>query len=224
VQAVLVQGEKIARECLEKSILNCLESDPTVTLTLDPLSAQPDSEAEVGSMGSTDVHSSVLDRLEREHPDGLTSAAILDFFSSLGIRFSEAALRKWVQLGLLPRSVRVGRKGKHSGSQGMYPATILRQILRIKEMMADDLTIEQIQREVLFVRGDIEELERSLGRIFLTLDDALRQVRSETLGHAIGQEVAEARELAARLVRKLETIEARLMSKAAGRTADAATG
>ena len=44
--------------------------------------------------------------------------------------------------------------GKHQGSQGMYPAAVIRHILRIKEMMADDLTIEQIQREFLFVRGD----------------------------------------------------------------------
>ena len=35
------------------------------------------------------------------------------------MKFSEATLRKYVQLGLLPRSVRVGRKGKHQGSQGI---------------------------------------------------------------------------------------------------------
>src|SRR5262245_57386220 len=104
----------------------------------------------------------VLDRLERDHPQGVTSAEILDSFASHDIKFSEATLRKYVQLGLLPRSVRVGRKGKHQGSQGLYPAGVVRQIQSIKEMMAEDYTIEEIQREFLFVRGDIEDLERTL--------------------------------------------------------------
>src|SRR5246127_912454 len=98
-----------------------------------------------------------LDEIERAWPDGMTSRQIVDVFETRGIRFSEATLRKYVQLGLLPRSVRVGRKGKHRGSCGLYPANVVRQIVRIKEMMADDLTIEQIQKEFLFVRGDIEE-------------------------------------------------------------------
>ena len=37
----------------------------------------------------------------------------------------------------------------------MYPAAVLRQIKRIKEMMALD-TIDEIQREFLFARGFIE--------------------------------------------------------------------
>ena len=78
-----------------------------------------------GLMGEVDIDKAVLERIERDHPAGMSSAAILDLLSSLGVRFSEATLRKWVQLGLLPRSVRVGRKGKHSGSQGMYPTPIV---------------------------------------------------------------------------------------------------
>ncbi len=104
-----------------------------------------------------------LTDLEQKHEAGFTSVEILRILEEHGVKFSEATLRKYVQLGLLPRSIRVGRKGKHQGSQGMYPAAVLRQVLRIKEMMADDLTIEQIQREFLFVRGDIEELERVIG-------------------------------------------------------------
>ncbi|MBI5531080.1 MAG: hypothetical protein HY898_00090 [Deltaproteobacteria bacterium] len=171
-------------------------------------------------MGEADIHSSVLDRIESEHADGLTSQGILDILASLGVRFSEATLRKWVQLGLLPRSVRVGRKGKHSGSQGMYPATILRQILRIKEMMAKDLTIDQIQREVLFVRADIEEFERSLSRIFLVLEQAREKLHSETLGFSISQDIGVARSLADELVRKLSDIEARLISRASASSVD----
>ena len=59
------------------------------------------------------ISDDALDRIEREHEQAISSADILDIFASHGIKFSEATLRKYVQLGLLPRSVRVGRKGKH---------------------------------------------------------------------------------------------------------------
>ncbi|WP_433936869.1 MerR family transcriptional regulator [Sorangium cellulosum] len=156
----------------------------------------------------------VLDRIEREHAQGITSSDILELFATHGIKFSEATLRKYVQLGLLPRSVRVGRKGKHQGSQGMYPATVVRQIQRIKEMMAQDYTIEEIQREFLFVRGDIEELERTMTKVFNALRDAAKERRSETSGRAIAQDLASAETLARELVAKLSLIEERLMAQA----------
>lgn len=154
-----------------------------------------------------------LDRIERDHGGGLSSSAILAVFASHGIKFSEATLRKYVQLGLLPRSVRVGRKGKHTGSQGLYPASVVRQIQRIKEMMAHSYTIEQIQKEFLFVRGDIEELERTLARIFDVLRDAARDNRSDTIARAVTGELAGAEAQARDLVEKLEGIEQRLTAQ-----------
>ncbi|XXX81967.1 MerR family transcriptional regulator [Sorangium sp. So ce134] len=156
----------------------------------------------------------MLDRIEREHAQGITSSDILELFAAHGIKFSEATLRKYVQLGLLPRSVRVGRKGKHQGSQGMYPATVVRQIQRIKEMMAQDYTIEEIQREFLFVRGDIEELERTMAKVFSALREAAKERRSETSGRAIAQDLSSAETLARELVAKLSLIEERLMAQA----------
>ena len=156
-----------------------------------------------------------LQQLEAEHTDGLSSAEILALLDAHGVRFSEATLRKYVQIGLLPRSVRVGRKGKHQGSQGMYPATVVRQILRIKEMMADDLTIEQIQTEFLFVRGDIEQLERVLEKIWTTLESSAKaRAKEGPAGRAISQEISGAKALARDLIRKLESIEARLTARA----------
>ena len=154
-----------------------------------------------------------LVELERKHEAGFSSAEILRLLEEHGIKFSEATLRKYVQLGLLPRSVRVGKKGKHQGSQGMYPAPVIRQILRIKEMMADDLTIEQIQREFLFVRGDIEELERLVARIFDNLGRATKE-RAQSGGRPLTNDLAGARTLARELVHKLEAIEARLTARA----------
>lgn len=73
-----------------------------------------------------------LRELERTRPDGLTSAEILDLLATSGMSFSEATLRKYVQIGLLPRSVRVGQKGKHLGSRGLYPTEVVRRIALIK--------------------------------------------------------------------------------------------
>jgi hypothetical protein len=156
-----------------------------------------------------------LSRFEREHADGTSSLELLVFLEEHGIKFSEATLRKYVQLGLLPRSVRVGRKGKHTGSQGMYPANVVRQILRIREMMAGDLTIEQIQREFLFVRGEIEELERVLDRIFDNLGDVIDQKRrAGTADRGVVRDIAVARAFANDLLHKLTDIEARLTARA----------
>jgi hypothetical protein len=136
------------------------------------------------------------------------------------VKFGEATLRKWVQLGLLPRSVRVGRKGKHSGSQGMYPASIVRQILQIKELLGGGLTIEQVQSDVLFVRGDLEELQRAMGRVFRALDAAIDKFESQTLRYAVAQDLSIARALAEQLVDRLAQVETRLIQRAAlGRSA-----
>ena len=97
-----------------------------------------------------------LDEIERSWPDGMTSRQIVDVFETRGIRFSEATLRKYVQLGLLPRSVRVGRKGKHRGSCGLYPSHVIRRVNVVKGMMAQDRTIEEIQRSFARFKDDIE--------------------------------------------------------------------
>ncbi len=155
-----------------------------------------------------------LARMEREHPEGLSSDEIVSCFTRRGVRFTEATLRKYVQLGLLPRSVRVGLKGRHRGSQGMYPATVVRRIQRLKAMMTE-FTIEQIQREFLFVRGDVEELERTLERIFSAFSSAAKSGRDgEVATRAMQKELADARSLAAELVAKITGVETRLTMQA----------
>ena len=83
--------------------------------------------------------------IEAANPDGLTSAELVAVFSGANIKFSEATLRKYVQLGLVPRSRRVGRKGKNLGSRGVYPIRAVRRINTIKRLMAERYTIEEIQ-------------------------------------------------------------------------------
>ena len=161
-----------------------------------------------------DLPEEVLARIEKNNPSGLSSPAILDALDGTRFRISEATLRKWVQLGLLPRSVRVGRKGKHQGSQGMYPVAVLRQIKRIKEMMALDFTIEEIQREFLFARSDIEEVERCLGRVIDGLEKAVAERAGALAGRGLQKEVEEVRRVASEVVDGLTRIENGLTKQA----------
>lgn len=172
------------------------------------------------------VAESILEQVERDHSGGITSADLLSFFEAQEVRFGEATLRKWVQLGLLPRSVRVGRKGKHQGSKGKYPVRVVRQILRIKELMERDLTIEDIQKQILFVRGDIEELESTLDKVFIALDRNI-EMRGGSETHVavpglrpIRADIARARALADDLLARLEKIEETLISEPDAATTD----
>lgn len=154
-----------------------------------------------------------LSQLERKYAAGLTSVEILDVFASHDVSLSEATLRKYVQLGLLPRSVRVGRKGKHQGSQGVYPVSVVRQILRIKQMMAESYTIEQIQREFLFIRNDVEQLEQMLTRIFKKLEGVLKERKQERSAQAVHRDVLDARGISKDLMARLVAIEDKLTKR-----------
>lgn len=110
-----------------------------------------------------------LRAVETAHADGITAVQIVEVFTSRGIKFSEASFRKYVQQGLLPRSKRVGRKGKHKGSLGVYPAKTIRRINTVKQWMADGFTIEEIQGQFLLytdlAEGVAEHLKELLGRL-----------------------------------------------------------
>lgn len=159
------------------------------------------------------IDEAALTRIERDHVTGLSSAEILDVFASYGIALSEATLRKYIQLGLLPRSVRRGRKGKHQGSQGVYPVGVIRQILRIKSMIAQSYTIEQIQREFLFMRSDLQSLEQTLANIFKKLERVLKERKSEAYAQTMTRQVRDARTLSKDLLTRLGTIEDRLTAR-----------
>lgn len=107
-----------------------------------------------------------IDRIERDYADGVPARVIVDIFKPRGVALSEATFRKYVQVGLLPRSRRVGRKGKHRGSQGLYPVESVRRINAIKKMMAEGHTLEDIRRSYVFVRNHMDVVERELQAVF----------------------------------------------------------
>lgn len=152
-----------------------------------------------------------LQAIEEKNPDGFSSGEIVDAFSRQGVKFSEATFRKYIQLGLLPRSRRVGRKGKHKGSKGIYPAGIVRQINEIKLMMSLDYTIEDIRRHFAFVGGEVEELRALLAKILSRLDES---VSDNGIGSyakvSLTTQIAEVRESSDTIVGKLEGMARRI--------------
>lgn len=115
------------------------------------------------------------DALERAHPDGVQLGAILTLLEDRGVRISEATFRKYVQLGLLPRSRRVGRKGKHRGSHGLYPVDCVSRVVEIKTLMEAGLTLEEIQRSALAIGAEVDLLRRTAESISQRLELALAE-------------------------------------------------
>ncbi len=133
--------------------------------------------------------------LERQYPDGITSGEIISVFEGRGMRLSEATFRKYVQQGLLPRSRRVGPKGKHKGSRGIYPIGILRQINEIKRMMGLNYTIEDIRFQLAFVAGELEEAKNLLESVFVKLEENLANAHANSadVGQVLQKNLDEAR-------------------------------
>jgi hypothetical protein len=154
-----------------------------------------------------------LDAIEKAHPDGLSSAQVVELFSARGIKMSEATFRKYVQLGLLPRSRRVGRKGKHQGSMGLYPPTVVRRVNAIKRMMGESYTIEEIQRSFLRFKDEIEAIERGLKELFVGFERELRAPEFDAgRRKTLTRELTDARRVADELVGRIEGLERQIVS------------
>jgi len=157
-----------------------------------------------------------IEEIERTWPNGLTSRQIVDVFETRGIRFSEATLRKYVQLGLLPRSIRVGRKGKHRGSCGLYPAHVVRRVNVVKGMMASDRTIEEIQRSFIRFKDEIETVENDLRDLIAGFEREAKAPAGNPDGRReLEREITEAKRAAGDLVRRISSLERRISAQAA---------
>ncbi len=152
-----------------------------------------------------------LCEIEAKNADGLSSGEIVGLLTERGFKFSEATLRKYVQLGLLPRSRRVGSKGKHKGSKGVYPVGTVRQINEIKSMMDLDLTIEQIRCHFAFVGGEVEELRCLIDRIIEKMEEGLQnQIVSDLSITDLRQQIDLVRTTAEELIFRVESTATRI--------------
>ena len=177
-----------------------------------------------GSGGARDARKSglltddELRAIEETYADGLTAVQIVEVFTSRGIKFSEASFRKYVQQGLLPRSRRVGRKGKHRGSLGVYPAKTVRRINAVKRLMADGYTIEEIQGQFLLYTDLVESIGEALTELLGRLDAELASGRIDApLRRTLGRDVAEARRAGDELMRRLDDVARRAAAPRADR-------
>jgi hypothetical protein len=79
--------------------------------------------------------------------------------------------------------------------------------------MAQSYTIEQIQREFLFMRSDLQLLEQTLSSIFRKLERVLKERKGEAYAKAMARQVVDARTVSRDLLARLGTIETRLTSR-----------
>lgn len=156
-----------------------------------------------------------LAQLERDHAAGLSTHQVVGQFAARGVSLTEATFRKYVQLGLLPRSVRVGRKGKHRGSQGLYPPTIVRQIELVRRLMAQGYTIQEIQEEFVFLGSEIDGVARQLRRVVEAMERAATPRDADARpDEMIARLIADAQAVAEDLIGRLRAIEQRLAVRA----------
>lgn len=163
-----------------------------------------------------------LAQIEQQLGDGVSVRQVVELFQERGVRFSEATFRKYVQSGLLPRSRRVGHKGKHRGSRGLYPPAVIRRINAIKAMMAEGMTLEEIRGSFLSLRGELDDLEETVERIVAQLTRALSGAVAPAAERTrLRTELRRSREEARRLTRSLERLGSRI---AAARAASSGQG
>jgi DNA-binding transcriptional MerR regulator len=144
-----------------------------------------------------------IERVERERAAGITSGEVVRLFEAKGARLSAATFRKYVQVGLLPRSRRVGRKGKHTGSTGLYPVSVVRRIAVIKRMMAEGYTVEDIRGSFVTVANRLEDVEKGLADL---VEELGRKARAHPRRRQFEEELGRAEREARRALERLEKV------------------
>lgn len=122
-----------------------------------------------------------ISEIEKVYAGGLSSRQIIDLLAAHGEHLTEATLRKYVQLGLLPHSRRVGEKGKHRGSRGIYPVEIIRRIDEIRRAMIEGETLEELVQRAHAVRAKLASVRASVTEV---LDAAETDLTSRDLDRA----------------------------------------
>jgi DNA-binding transcriptional MerR regulator len=136
-----------------------------------------------------DMPESALRAFEERFPEGVTSAQVVAFFQQLGVRLSEATFRRYVQLGFLPRCRRVGRKGRgrHRGSEGIYPTAVVRRLHEVKRLLEQQLTIDEIRGLFRVREDDVQEVRERLTAIVTGVEQQLAESPDELLGRHLEQ-------------------------------------
>jgi DNA-binding transcriptional MerR regulator len=176
-------------------------------LSVGPVATRRRGHGETGSAratAATHLTADVVRQVEEAHGEGITAVQIVEVFVSRGVRFSEASFRKYVQQGLLPRSRRVGRKGKNKGSLGVYPAKTVRRINEVKRLMGEGYTIEEIQAQFLQFTDLVENVDEAVVELLARLDQGVASERLDPQARrSLAKELGDLRRNAGDLVERL---------------------
>lgn len=197
----------------EALIVSATASGPLLSALVQPRRRGGDTGATPAPAARDQLTDAELRQIEDVYGDGITAVQIVEVFVSRGIRFSEATFRKYVQQGLLPRSKRIGRKGKNKGSLGMYPAKTVRRIDHVKRLMGDGYTIEEIQSQFLQFTDLVENVSEAVSELLDRLDENLASPNLEAPARrALAKEAADARRLGDDLVDRLTALTQRALA------------
>lgn len=149
-------------------------------------------------------------RIERRFVGGIKSGAIVEIFRARGHRFSEATLRKYVQLGLLPKSRRVGQRGRHRGSSGLYPVAIIRMVNEIKRALDAGATLEDVRFGGVQLSGEVEVLRRACDEVVGRFKEAAARLDDRPRRATMNKQVEARRKALAQALRELDRLALRI--------------
>jgi len=155
------------------------------------------------------LNAAEIRQIEKDYREGISSGVVVDLFKARGERFSEATLRKYVQLDLLPKSKRVGTRGRHKGSSGLYPVEIVRLINEIKKALEEGATLEEIRNSDVGLTGEIQRLRRVSAHVLERLNEAIEQKEDKTRGQ-LGRSLDKHRRSVDRQIEELEEFATRI--------------
>ena len=194
------------RRTPRRSPLTISTQSPTVEIKFSNLDFEDIDRMEI-------LSDAEIEQVERDRAAGITSSEVVRLFESKGARLSASTFRKYVQLGLLPRSRRVGRKGKHTGSTGLYPVAVVRRIALVKRMMAEGYTVEDIRGSFVTVRNRLEDVEKGLREL---VEDLTAKAQSHPRRRRFEEELERAEREARTALRRLEKVGGAVATVSAG--------
>lgn len=149
-----------------------------------------------------------LRQIEEAHAEGFSSSELVAAFLDRDVHFTEANLRRYVQLGLVPRSRRVSTSGRAQGSRGLYPLRALRRINQIKSLMGEQrYTLEEIQTRYLTFQDGMETVEESLEDLFERFEKKILEIPEGSHAALLRRELAQVRRMSVDLSSALSQLE-----------------
>ena len=124
-------------------------------------------------------------------------------FEELVIRRSDEGQVKCPKCG----SRRVGRKGKHTGSTGLYPVEVVRRINLIKRMMLEGMTIDDIRGSFVTLKNRLEDVEHGFAAL---LQDLGRKAREHPQRRVMESELDRAEREVRQALRRIEKVGGRI--------------